>query len=364
MHSDSHSPSLAPVTLDYEYCTAAELCEFLKERTGTTINKEQSDNVDLLTKRLRELDRQWTFPRFVELPLELRLDVYEALLVESDTLHPAILRTSKQIHSEALPVLYRRNKFGARVKYCMVEPYWRGAPIVGCCLKINRNEGDSMFHQHIPLRLSLDTLRRRLFQDRTMGMLRMLTHFTIDLDLGTPGKEDTEAYVCQAHDAILSLCLAFIGPSKLKELTIKVNTNDSHVTSTSPDSILWPLVFLRTDTVVKIEGADAVPVSEREEVEGLYMNPDQEALFGSSIARVRRLCSEEIENRGWENDDGENDAWPADGVRKIERALYGVDFYGTGLIWLDDILSSSPVWERIRFEADRMEVRPWQQWEH
>jgi hypothetical protein len=361
MSSDSHSPSLAPVTLDYEYCTAAELYEFLEERTGTTINKEQSDNVDLLTNRLRELDRQWTFPRFLELPPELRLHVHEALLVESDTLHPAILRTSKQVHSEALPVLYKRNKFRARVKYCIIEPYWRGAPVVGCCLKINRNEGDPTFHQHVPRHLGLGTLRRRLFRDRTVDMLRILTHFTIDLDLATPGKEDAEAYACQAYDAILSLCLALIGPSKLKKLTIKVNTNDSHVTSTSLESILWPLVFLRTDIVVKIEGADAVPVPEREEVEGLYMNPEQEALFGRSIARVRRLCSEEIEKRGWENDDGENHAWPADGVRPIERALYGVDFYGTGLIRLDDILSSSPVWERIRFEADRMEVRPWQQ---
>lgn len=238
MPSDGHSPPLAPVIVDYENCTAVELCEFLEERTGTTVNKVQLDNVDLLTNQLRELDRHWNFPRFMELPPELRLDVYEALLVESDTLHPAILRTSKQVHSEALPVLYKRNKFRARVKYCIVEPYWHGAPIVGCCLKINRNEGDSMFHQHVPLRLGLDTLRRRLFQDRTMGMLRMLTHFTIDLDLATPGKEDAEAYACQAYDAILSLCLAFIGPSRPKELTIKVNTNDSHVTSTSLESIL------------------------------------------------------------------------------------------------------------------------------
>lgn len=94
------------------------------------------------------------------------------------------------------------------------------------------------------------------------------------------------------------------------------------------------------------------------------MNPEQEAFFGRSIARVRRLCSEEIEQRGWENDDDENHPWRVDGVRKIERALYGVDFYGTGLIRLNDILNSSPVWERIRFEADRMEMRPWQQWGH
>lgn len=175
----------------------------------------------------------------MELPPELRLNVYEALLVESETLHPAILRTSRQVHAEALPVLYKRNKFLARVKYCTVESYWRGVSVVGCCLKINRSVDDSMFRQHVPRHLGLGTLRRRLFRDRSMSMLRMLTHFTIDIDAATPGKEDTKAYVCQAYDAILSLCLAFIGHSKLKELSIKINTSVSHVTRYQPG--IYPL---------------------------------------------------------------------------------------------------------------------------
>ena len=63
--------------------------------------------------------------RFMELPPELRINIYEALLVDHRAhdergwllgnddckLHTAVLRTSKQIYSEARPVLYGKNKF-------------------------------------------------------------------------------------------------------------------------------------------------------------------------------------------------------------------------------------------------------------
>ena len=149
----------------------------------------------------------------------------------------------------------------------------------------------------------------------------------------------------------------------MKELTVKVNTSGSHATSLRLAFILWPLLFLRTDIVVKTQGASEMSVSEREEFAGLYMEPLEESWFGRSIARVRRLCSAEIEKRGWENDEGENHARRLDAVRGTERALHGVDFYGINLIRLDDILNLSPVWERVRSEADRMEADPSQQWD-
>ena len=189
-----------------------------------------------------------------------------------------------------------------------------------------------------------------------MCMLRTLTHFTVDIDLATPCKDKTGAYVDQLYDAFASLCLAFIDSRKLKELTVKVNTSDSHVTSASLAFMLWPLLFLHTDVVVKIEGASAVPVVEREQFTRVVLEVLEEILLGRSIARVRKLCSAEIEKRWWENDDGGNHPERLDAVHDIERALWRVDYNRIHRIRLDDILNRSPVWERVREVADRVKV--------
>ncbi len=62
--------------------------------------------------------------RFLDLPLEIRYKVYHELLSQSEViehsgsdlgLHPAILRTSRQVHDEARIVLYMENYFGMRI---------------------------------------------------------------------------------------------------------------------------------------------------------------------------------------------------------------------------------------------------------
>jgi hypothetical protein len=80
--------------------------------------------------------------RFLDLPAELRLHIYEVLLLDpesyvlpvanlpptrpnrSKSIYPAILRTSKAVYSEALPVLYSGNTFMIRSfppKFCVPE---------------------------------------------------------------------------------------------------------------------------------------------------------------------------------------------------------------------------------------------------
>jgi hypothetical protein len=220
------------------------------------------------------------------------------------TLHPTILRATKHIHLEALAVLYRLNKFRAKIEYCNVEHPFRSIMVssaVGCSPTITGPGGEPTFHQEMPRTLGYASWLRRLLRDQTMGMLRALTHFTIDLDLVTPGKSESNDYVNHAHNAMSSLCLAFIGRSNSKELTIKVNTGDSEVTNTNLALFLWPLLFLPTGVVVKIQGASALPVAEPAELAGLYMGPTEERGFGRQIADVRRICSAEIESRRWKN---------------------------------------------------------------
>ena len=125
------------------------------------------------------------------------------------------------------------------------------------------------------------------------------------------------------------------------------------MTDTSLAFILWPLLFLRTEVVVKIAGASAVAVVEVKELAGLSMDPAEERHFGRQIADVRRFCSAEIEKRGWKNRYKSSD-W-LDGLRKVERALNRVDHCYICLIRLDDILNLSALWERVRGEADRVD---------
>jgi hypothetical protein len=81
------------------------------------------------------------------------------------------------------------------------------------------------------------------------------------------------------------------------------------------------------------------------------MSPQEEASFAGQIAHVRRLCSAEIEKRGWKEP-----GWLFDGVREVETALDDVSFVRKGLIRLDDIVKLSAVWKRLQGEADRVEA--------
>jgi hypothetical protein len=135
-HRQSIPPS--PWALDYQNCTSTELRKFIKSRVnltrGKALRNSRSDKMSLII-RLRKLDHAATFPRFMELPSELRLAVYESLLVdaresggmgesggdESGTfrLHApasptAVLCASKQIYSEAQSTLCKENKSGGK----------------------------------------------------------------------------------------------------------------------------------------------------------------------------------------------------------------------------------------------------------
>lgn len=364
-------PPIYPVeasewSLDYKRCTLAELRKFIEDRRGATLGEKEAQKVGnrnkwQLTRRLHRMDLESTFPRFMELPPELRLSMYESLLIDTRErdedgeaswnyarnrykLHLAVLRTSKQVYLEAEPILDEQNMFGARISY-QQEGSRHTGPVVGCSLTVIKPGSRFPFYQSIPSigRSRSEPLLQNLFCKSTMGMLRMLTRLTIDLSLVTPGEDESYLYVRKACDAIASLCLSLTGLSKMEELTINIDPGDPQRSNVDLGRVLWPLMFLYTDIVVKFKGMPPIPETF---MTRLTMQPWAEVSLGRQIARVRKRCNEEITKNGWD----------LDGLRDVEVALDDLSHFGDWFISFDDIVNLSGIWRGIRSQADVVEA--------
>lgn len=62
--------------LSCERCSVDELRALIEDRTGAAVNEKE-----VLVGHLRRMDQTRDFPRFMELPPELRVNFYEVLLV-------------------------------------------------------------------------------------------------------------------------------------------------------------------------------------------------------------------------------------------------------------------------------------------
>jgi hypothetical protein len=364
----SHS-AILPATkwsLDYEMLTAAELLKLLQDHIGTTLTEKDNRKLQTysrrrLIKRLRELDQERSFP-FMQLPPELRVSVYELLLantIEADqrysyawniiteglrygnTLYPAVLRTSKQVYSEAMPILYKQNKFNAKIVYHKRgNANQRRSMFDGCNLILVGPGGRHVYHQII----WCNPVLSKLFEDsRAMGMLRGMTHLSIKLDLVPPEERLSQSYVSRSGEAFASLCLSLAGTSNMKGLTIEVIPEDLESSKVDLAHILWPLMLLRTGIAVRFKGLDTVPDTA---LTGLTMEPTAEASFGSKIAGIRLGCHEAIKTGGK----------GMTGIRGVEAALRDLSHFGKWLLHVDDIVGISAKWKGIRGQADRIEA--------
>ena len=185
-----------------------------------------------------------------------------------------------------------------------------------------------------------------------MGMLRKLTHLTVDLtDFITPEKQRSSECILQACFAIRALCLSLTGASKLEELTIEARIRSPQGSSSQRKDFdlacaLWPLLFLRTDIMVKFEGISAVTDTGLGQSVDAHKIQEEDLCLARRIAQVRRLCSAEVDKRGW----------AFHRVEHFERALITITCFGMQRIRLYDILNLSAVWRGIQGEADRMEA--------
>jgi hypothetical protein len=320
-----------------------------------------------LINQLRTLDQEGSFPHFMELPSELRLSVYELLLVDTtevdqleqpykvawnsiidsrrfndNTLHPAVLRASKRIYSEAMSILYTQNEFSAKIVYHERGSLSRRRSMFdGCNLILVRPGGRHFYHQ---IMWSNPRLRNLFVNQREMGMMRAMTHLTINIDLVPPEEISSQRHVSQAGEALASLCLSLTGASNMKELTVSVDPEDLNISKVDLAHILWPLMLLRTNVVVKFKGLATVTETA---LAHLTIETEAEESLGSKIAEIRRGCHKMIKTRGED----------VNGIRDVEAALRDLSHFRKWLLHIDDIVGLSAKWRGIRSQADRVEAK-------
>lgn len=371
----------------YGKCSLAELRRFIKDRTGVDFDKKT--NRVRLTSRLRELDREWTFPHFSELPPELRLRVYELLLDpdkefrkstethpsrSSGLIHTALLRTSKAIYTEAKPVLYNGNRFKAVLK-CAKKSCWK--------LEFECPERDLLFKD-----VSRDDTYSWVLHCKTMNfVLRGLKRLTIKLDLGQSAGHVDAWKACRITTR---LCLFMCGDSMLEELTFSLvpHMGGNQVNISMLPHIFWPILLLRSKVVVRFEGASGVlgsQQSEQSEQSKHNKRESQRAMLPTGtaeglcklVAQIRHRCeAARIEARSAEATlpatiDHEKNAaaYPAFGHR---FNIYKGAVKGKG-VWIGhlvrrlaplaeivdtiDIASRSTRWKLLQELADEAETR-------
>jgi hypothetical protein len=100
--------------LNYQRCSREERIRFVRDRCPGEDVSEDRNNFYYL-RQLKDLDKDITF-RFLDLPPELRDIVYDLLVNDGDIVHHQILRTSKEVQSEAGNILFRDRTFRTAVR--------------------------------------------------------------------------------------------------------------------------------------------------------------------------------------------------------------------------------------------------------
>jgi hypothetical protein len=311
---DSHNNKPRRWHFKYGGCTHAELVRFLQDRTGTTVGINMKTGRKRLLSRLRQLDRNPTFPHFLDLSLELRLRVYEHLLApdkelrelpgtqplppQKDQIQTAVLRTSKAIYSEAEPVLYKANHFDA------VLAGVPGAPRPNYTFQLERPGCVLPYSDDSDKKVWAWVFKPGMMR-RISPMLSGIRRLTIKLDLGqTP--DNTQAQYASA--IITRLCMLMCGDIKMRELTFSLHSQDknSSVTASMLPQIFWPTILLRSDIVVRFEGLSQVAGSQQvgndgRDAERALLPPGTAEAMCRLVAKLRRRCEAARINAGSES---------------------------------------------------------------
>jgi hypothetical protein len=258
-------------SLDYHSCSVEDLRNFILSRTTLTLATIRKLNKTKLVSRLNRLDTQRTFLRFMDLPPELRLYVYELLLSihgeESGKHHSAILQVPKAIHRESEPVLYCKNSFcmqadnqdlglvvGSWKTTFSPLPHWAGTGL------------------EFPAAMRVD-------------MLFGLRHLTISLSF--IAYNYTTPFISMAQ-----ICLALSSASNLKDLIVTNLPKDTQSDSVRLYGITSPVAFVHPSAKINIEGGSPALHSKLEDPRRkMHSHPDLTSTldFGAVISRAVHL---------------------------------------------------------------------------
>lgn len=240
-------------SLNYRSCYVVELRHFLQNRTTLPAKAIQKLNKAKMVSRLTKLDTQRTFSRFMDLPPELRLGIYQRVLLidgkESGKNHAALLRVSRLIHSESEPVLYCGNSFlvqvnrGPVMKWA-VSDSWK----TEWDLSLPRVLVRPNYTPPPPVKVDIDML---------LG-LRHLTMRLCDPE-ELRGREvyyhRRTYYPCVAENSFTIISLMLSSAARLKTLTItNVPQQDSFWDVDELTRLLYPVIFLQKSAAIKVEG--------------------------------------------------------------------------------------------------------------
>lgn len=245
-------------TLDYTKCTEQELRKFIRDRMPLAkqcLWKLHRDRRGSLVSRLQKMDRNKRFPTFLNLPLEIRLEVYRHMLaggnVEQDTteLYPALLRVSKLVYSEAEEVLYSENRFSVRV-----DLYHGGSGRVCYVVTGPGRSRELMYRSSDGFKLDFPQVR----DVWRYNVLSHIRHLTIHLGPKLIGA------LCERVEACLSLCeeqrtrcLELPNISQLKKITVAIEGPDRTFENDELTVVPEPLKLLDTGAVIDFKDMSA-----------------------------------------------------------------------------------------------------------
>ena len=262
-------------SLDYHKCTPTELRAFIRNRSSLTSSALEELEEDFLlphlVARLGMLDKYSRF-RFLDLPPEIRLEVYWHILVvrsrepfeaADQIIETSLLRTCKLIYKEAEQVLYGENEFTATISFTSLSSLRTCSPNY-----VSYRKGWHYFEIARPGRLQASYESRygsanygprntHMASCSCFDVLRRIRHLTLFFHSDPYGAPEVPA----------ALCTMLSGASKLDKLTVVLDDYwHPGVDMKQLAATFWSVALLRDD--VELEFKAKIPDVQAELAEG------------------------------------------------------------------------------------------------
>lgn len=237
----------------YSECAGDMLRSFIAKRhlfPPAQAPKLPTNPKEELMTCLLDADKNPTFNHFMNLPPELRCEIYDRVL--QTPAKTSIFQVSREIQAEAEPRLYNTVKISFSVFWFVKKGGMNGGKV--------RWFGHPHFHGWVSDKRTYgnpaDILEvdERLKDPQFLAMALKASHFSYML---TPRALDFVEMALDEHRILADMCL-ILQDSKLKTAEIKVypTKEDKDYVPARLEERLWPLVLLPAGTEITIKGVD------------------------------------------------------------------------------------------------------------